>query len=159
MNDSHQFDMIFQNMADMNNNRRGSITSMYSDRKSISDINGSISAMMAAAQTGEPQLDYSQKIQRFFFKIFFNHENESNEKLVSSNIQLQQADETDHTLGRKSIHHNDFEITSIDMNDDFDMVLKFTDPIIEFDFFKVLFISVIMNQPKCFVDKLIQIDP
>lgn len=54
---------------------------------------------------------------------------------------------------------NDFNIVNIGENEGAEILLKMTNEGIELDFFKVLFLSIVMSQSKFFIDKLMEIDP
>ena len=49
---------------------------------------------------------------------------------------------------------NDFNIVNIGENEGSEILLKMTNEGIELDFFKVLFLSIVMSQSKFFIDKL-----
>ena len=54
---------------------------------------------------------------------------------------------------------NDFNIVNIGENEGSEILLIMTNEGIELDFFKVLFLSIVMSQSKFFIDKLMEIDP
>ena len=55
--------------------------------------------------------------------------------------------------------NEEFSIVNLDETNQAEIMLKMTDESIELDFFKVLFLSIVMSQPKFFIDKLMVIDP
>ena len=55
--------------------------------------------------------------------------------------------------------NEEFSIVNLDETNQAEIMLKMTDESIELDFFKVLFLSIVMSQPKFFIDKLMEIDP
>ena len=82
-----------------------------------------------------------------------------NDKYISSNIQLDLLNHEDDPVELTKSQNEHFQIQNFDNDDKNEIMFKIEDPGLELDFFKVLFFSIIMGQPRLFINKLIEIDP